>query len=334
MKIVKLILLAAVIGGIVFLINKFGNIVSDNDVDNDDGIKIENIEILKPFIEEYTVEWKERGKWDPVLYKSNLDKADLFRTSGDITEAEYDKLRRNISKDVLNKLVKLLETDFRASSLIDSKVDYNMQGIDAVEKNLPNDSQIKKMKDAWNLYCEAKKFVLKKYAATSFSLGMSEDCCSWISFDSHKSRILYERDGYCNAKLYKEYFIANTLLSNGFAGVESKLEQCRRGYNLRIVDAIKDYYGRIPKFDESGYSQAMNSAANETEWNQANEDFECAWNLYIDNFKLRRRKISEISTRFKKSVNDASMQKVISSLVSRYVIPEKPSKPSKPRFND
>ena len=107
----KLIILAAVIGGAVYLI-KF---IEIPDIIGDDEIDIARIEVLKPFIAEYTNEWDNSPKWNLELYKKNLKEAELYRSADDISEAVYDKLRQNVNKDVLNRLVKLLEPDFRAA---------------------------------------------------------------------------------------------------------------------------------------------------------------------------------------------------------------------------
>ena len=125
MKFLKLIILAAVIGGAVYLI-KFIDIP---DIIGDDEIDIARIEVLKPFIAEYTHEWDNSPKWNLELYKKNLKEAELYRSADDISEAVYDKLRQNVNKDVLNRLVKLLEPDFRADPVPEATVEENMEGI-------------------------------------------------------------------------------------------------------------------------------------------------------------------------------------------------------------
>ena len=112
MKFLKLIVLAAVIGGAVYLINIIDIPAFSNGQGT--GIDVRKIEVLKPFIAEYTHEWENSPKWNQELYKKNLKEAELYRSADDISEAVYDKLRQNVNKDVLNRLVKLLEPDFRA----------------------------------------------------------------------------------------------------------------------------------------------------------------------------------------------------------------------------
>ena len=183
MKFLKLIVLAAIIGGAVYLI-KF---IEIPDIIGDDEIDIARIEVLKPFIAEYTHEWDNSPKWNLELYKKNLKEAELYRSADDISEAVYDKLRQNVNKDVLNRLVKLLEPDFRADPVPEATVEENMEGIAVVGEELPNDKLVNKMTAAWNTYKTIKAFVQKTYSGNSFALGMASDCSSWSGLHSTRT---------------------------------------------------------------------------------------------------------------------------------------------------
>lgn len=335
MKLVKLIILAAVICGAVFLISKFGDIVNTaSEEDETQKIDIRQIEVLKPFIDKYNLEWNKAKGWDPNLYKLHLKEAADFKTAGEINSAEYDRLRENISKDVLNRLVKILEPQFRAKILPDSAVRNNMEGIETVGRDRPEgDVQVRKMKDAWNTYTETESFVKKDYSPNSFSLGMNGDCTSWTSFNSHKQSVLSRRDQLRNSELYKEYFTNNTMLSEGLASVDSRVEKCRAGYNTRIADAIIRQYGAVPRFAADDYIAAMRRATTESEWNDASGKFDSAWDEFINSFRKRRQNIGTISTKFKGEVSDNTLQAKVSDVVKKYVVPEKPAKPQKPNFN-
>ena len=76
----KLIVLAAIIGGAVYLIN----IIDLPESSGGDGIDVRKIEVLKPFIAEYTNEWENSPKWNLELYKKNLKEAELYRSADDI----------------------------------------------------------------------------------------------------------------------------------------------------------------------------------------------------------------------------------------------------------
>lgn len=312
MKFLKLIILAAIIGGVVYLI-KFIDIP---DIIGDDEIDIARIEVLKPFIAEYTHEWENSPKWNQELYKKNLKEAELYRSADDISEAVYDKLRQNVNKDVLNRLVKLLEPDFRADPVPETVVENNMEGIAAVGEELPDDKLVKKMTAAWNTYKTIKAFVQKTYSGNSFALGMASDCSSWTSFDTHKRNETSKRDNYRNASLYKEYFADNSMLSNGLAAVPGKVEKCRHDYNSRIVEAIRREYGYVPVFDPGLYSSATD------------EEYDQAWNEFIAKYNAKRTKIYEISSKFKADVDDSQLQGEVSDIASRYLtVPTKPLKP-------
>lgn len=312
MKFLKLIILAAVIGGAVYLI-KF---IEIPDIIGDDEIDIARIEVLKPFIAEYTHEWENSPKWNQELYKKNLKEAELYRSADDISEAVYDKLRQNVNKDVLNRLVKLLEPDFRADPVPEATVEENMEGIAVVGEELPNDKLVKKMTAAWNTYKTIKAFVQKTYSGNSFALGMASDCSSWTSFDTHKRNETNKRDNYRNASLYKEYFADNSMLSKGLAAVPGNVEECRSGYNRRIVDAIKCEYGHVPTFNPGLYSSATD------------EEYDRAWNEFIEGFDTKSKKILAISSKFKADVDDSKLQREVSDIASKYIIvPTKPARP-------
>ncbi len=312
MKFLKLIVLAAIIGGAVYLI-KF---IEIPDIIGDDEIDIARIEVLKPFIAEYTHEWDNSPKWNLELYKKNLKEAELYRSADDISEAVYDKLRQNVNKDVLNRLVKLLEPDFRADPVPEATVEENMEGIAVVGEELPNDKLVNKMTAAWNTYKTIKAFVQKTYSGNSFALGMASDCSSWTSFDTHKRNETNKRDNYRNASLYKEYFADNSMLSKGLAAVPGNVEECRSGYNRRIVNAIKREYGYVPTFNYDLYSSATD------------EQYDRAWNEFIEGYNAKRTKIYEILSKFKADVDDSDMQGEVQNIANQYLtVPTKPTRP-------
>ena len=86
MKFLKLIVLAAIIGGAVYLIN----IIDLPESSGGDEIDVRKIEVLKPFIHLYTNEWENSPKWNRELYKRHLDSADTYRSADAINEAVYD----------------------------------------------------------------------------------------------------------------------------------------------------------------------------------------------------------------------------------------------------
>lgn len=334
MKFVKLLLLGAVICGVVFIINLIGKITTSN-TGEDDIIDIEHIEVLKPFIARYNKEWNSSKSWDTTLYRNHMREAADFKTAGEINRADYDKLHENISKDVLNRLVELLEADFRATELPEDAVRHNLEGINVVSEDRPaDDIQVVKMRNAWQTYLNTKSFVQKSYSANSFDLGMNSDCTSWTPFSTHKNSELAKRDKYRDAKLYKEYFKNNSLLSKGLESVDSRVEACRSAYNRKIVNAIRNCYGSVPTFSGHTYLNAMRSATDESEWNKASSGFDHAWEAFLTSFRTRKRKISEISTKFKNEVSDTGMQKEVSGIASKYLIPSKPSEAAKPNFNN
>lgn len=312
MKFLKLIVLAAIIGGAVYLIN----IIDLPESSGGDEIDVRKIEVLKPFIAEYTNEWDNSPKWNLELYEKNLKEAELYRSADDISEAVYDKLRQNVNKDVLNRLVKLLEPDFRADPVPEATVEENMEGIAVVGEELPNDKLVKKMTAAWNTYKTIKAFVQKTYSGNSFALGMASDCSSWTSFDTHKRNETNKRDNYRNASLYKEYFADNSMLSKGLAAVPGNVEECRSGYNRRIVNAIKREYGYVPTFNYDLYSSATD------------EQYDRAWNEFIEGYNAKRTKIYEILSKFKADVDDSDMQGEVQNIANQYLtVPTKPTRP-------
>lgn len=312
MKFLKLIILAAVIGGAVYLI-KFIDIP---DIVGDDEVDIARIEVLKPFIAEYTYAWENSPKWNQELYKKHIREAELYRSADDISEAVYDKLRQNVNKDVLNRLVKILEPDFRADPVPEATVEENMEGIAAVGEELPDDKLVKKMTEAWRTYKMTKAFVQKIYSASSFALGMASDYSRWTSFDTHKRNEIAKRDNLRNAALYKEYFADNSMLSNGLAAVPDKVEKCRSGYNRRIVEAIKREYGYVPAFNYELYSSATDG------------EYDRAWDEFIAGYNVKRTKIYEILSKFKADVDDSQLQDEVSDIANRYLtVPTKPTRP-------
>lgn len=331
MKIIKLLILAAVVGGVIWLIPKIGSIVS-SDSGKPWDVVLEQNDVLKQFDSEYTKDWKDRKEWDRTLYNAHYERAAQIKTGGEIDSPTYDKLMININNTVLEKLVSLLEADYKKETIPEQKVENNLLGIDELAPKMPDDKKIAKMKGAWSAYRSIKQFANKAYSSDSFQLGMTGDGSSWTSFDTHKSSVLSARDRYRQNAYYKEYFSDNKMLKSGLASVESKVESCRQGYNRRILNAIRQKYGNVPSFNPSQYFSAMRSAANESEWNEAKRGFENAWNSYESDVLARKQRLGRISTTFKSQVGDASLKMEMSAIAGNFSVPRKPSAPSKPNF--
>ncbi|MDE6010056.1 MAG: hypothetical protein K2F87_01220 [Muribaculaceae bacterium] len=335
MKFVKLLILAAAICGLIFLIKWVIDITHEDDGKGETDIIVIENPVLKPFIDEYTADWSGTRKWNPELYQHHLEIAAGYKTSKDITEAEYDALYHNINTDVLERLVTILEKQFKGKTLDENEVSLNMSGVETVALNMdPNNGRVAKMRKAWQTYKDTKAFVGKSYSAASFSTGMNGDRTSWTPFDTHKKAELAKRDNYRNAPLYKEYFTDNTYLSTGLASVDSKVEGCRNDYYRNVLNSIKGYYGTKPTFNTDTYFRRMRNVTDEREWASAVNDFNTSWDSYLDNFRTRKRKVSEVSARFKKEAG-SNLGSSMDAVVSVYsMLPTKPSIPAKPNFNN
>lgn len=323
MKFLKLIALGAVICGVVYLISLLGNLSSDSNTD----IEKPTIPgVLNPFYDRYKKDWEAQEGWNLALYKAHIDSANTYRTRLKINNTEHTELISNINKDVLDKLVNILEKQFRANPMPETEVKNNLNGINEVGKALTDNQQVAKMKKVWGTYVGTKSFVDKTYNTGDFPLGMSPDCSSWIPFSNHKDRECKRRDDFQHAPLFEEYFSGNSYLINGLNHVETKVENCRYGYYKRIADNIVSAYQHVPKFDASTYTRRIKNAVTENEYDQIKREYDDAWKSYSNRFDEKRRKIMAISGRFKKEITDKSLNDMISVVTGQYI--EKPSKPT------
>jgi len=329
MRIIKLLALAAVVGGIIWAILKIGALIDNASGQQGEGVSYKDA--LEEFNKEYKGDWDERKEWDYSLYERHRDMAAQMATGDKIDEQTLEKVNVNINKYVLARLVTLLETDYKKSEMPVDKVRKNLVGIDTLAKYMQNDRDIAKMKGAWQTYNDIKSFVDKVYSPESFTINLHGS--SWTSFDDHKSAICNKRDAYKQDTYYKEYFKNNTTLTSGLASVEDKVEKCRSDYNRRVLNQVKSIYGSVPSFDNKEYYfSRMRSAKSESQWRQAMQDFDNAWSRYREDVRAKRRTLGEINNRFKNQVNDGEMVKQMSSVYANFNIPSKPSVPNKPNF--
>lgn len=331
MKFLKLIILGLAICGIILLLSNLDKIFPPKRVDIE---RPALPEVLNPFNNRYHKDWASQKQWDTTLYQAHIDSANVYLTRRKINEAEHRDLIYNINATVLDKLVNILDKQFSANPISEKAIQNNLNGVDTVGKVIKNNPQAIKMRNVWKTYGDTKDFINKEYTSGSFPLGISSDCSTWISFDTHKKGEIKKRDALKSNTLYKEYFSKNTYLNEGLDKVESKLEKCRNGYNSRIASQIKSAYQNVPQFDASGYLRDLSNASTEQEWNYVNHRYDDAWDSYISRLKEMRKKILPISTKFQQEVSDKALQNEIKRIADSYIIPSQPSKPVKPTFNN
>lgn len=335
MKILKLLFLALsiciVVGLVIFFFDKSGP-----DVNDKMAIRIVKNSELQDFYNRYPEDWNKEKGWNQRLYYAHVDSANVYLDRYKVDEYEHEEMVENLSDDVLEKLIGILEPAYKAASVDEKEVEANLPGIDVLNEHLSENekSRAKKMKDAWDVYKNTKAFVQKTYSAQGFGLGMSADGSSWTAFNSHKSAELSKRDGFLTAPLFKEYFSNNKMLNDGLKSVDSRVEACRNGYNSRIADAIVSKYNNVPTFNASQYISAMNNATTEAEWNRASENFDQAWDSFNKSYMNKRQLIGKISSKFNNEVSNSSLQERVSGVARKYAVPTKPAKPAKPSFNN
>lgn len=324
MKIVKLLIFAIIIGGIVYGITKLDTIFGKKDVD--EGIRLEDIELLKPFIAEYEEEWANAPAWDADLLDSHHSTAARLRNSRDISSAAYDKLVRNINNDALARLEVLLTRDFKLSEVPESKVAHNMEGIKTLKGNVTDENTVKKMEDVYNTFNRTKAFVNKKYYGTSFSNGLTSTCESWTSFDSHLQSELRKRDDLKNAPLFKEFFANNTMLNSGLNTTSERVETARNDYYRLLHDRIVEQYRNVPSFNSeyNSYRDRYYNSSTDSEAKSIRDEYDAAWDNYINTYANKMGSIRRINNKFSQEYPNASFNR-IPGIASEYKSQSKPA---------
>lgn len=246
MKLLKMIVAAVALIALII-----GTVKLTEWLGSDDGKDQEIVDptVYQAYLEDFTQQWSNQSGWNDSLFADNIAAVNSVMNRGEINDLQYTDFRAATASLALDAVRRRLERDYRSAVLPVDDVNFQLTGLDRLSQELPDEPEIKDLRDAYDYYRKARKFADREYSATQFATGLSG--AAWTPFSVHKDRVVSERNRLVDNKYYKRYFSNNLSLAQDLNAVDRKVEALRPDYLDRITNAICARY-RAPNYSSYG----------------------------------------------------------------------------------
>lgn len=286
MRIVKLLLIIAVIGGLIYGTLR---IMSPNP--SGGGFRPDSPTLLQDMTDNVDRDWDDADEWNQEVYDKNISNADTYRKDlEDHSKGSYSTLLNYTNEKVCGKLVEFVDAEFSKSTCSRVEISKLKNALDYfVEKNGCISSSDIRLLSAYGkikLYEDILAFGNSQFnLQPDFNISTN----GWNDFESYRVRQLSRRDEFKGNRYYGT--ISNvTDIKNSLGSVEARLSKARSNF-------------------ENSLSQQIRSAYSSVERTQANMDkLQSAFNRYYSSYSDNNR-LSNFRKDFKREVEAESRTK-------------------------
>lgn len=286
MRIVKLLLIIAVIGGLIYGTLR---IMSPNP--SGGGFRPDSPTLLQDMTDNVDRDWDDADEWNQEVYDKNISNADTYRKDlEDHSKGSYSTLLNYTNEKVCGKLVEFVDAEFSKSTCSRVEISKLKNALDYfVEKNGCISSSDIRLLSAYGkikLYEDILAFGNSQFnLQPDFNISTN----GWNDFESYRVRQLSRRDEFKGNRYYGT--ISNvTDIKNSLGSVEARLSKARSNF-------------------ENSLSQQIRSAYSSVERTQANMDkLQSAFNRYYSSYSDNNR-LSNFRKDFKREVEAESITK-------------------------
>ena len=286
MRIVKLLLIIAVIGGLIYGTLR---IMSPNP--SGEGFRPDSPTLLQDMTDNVDRDWDDADEWNQEVYDKNISNADTYRKDlEDHSKGSYSTLLNYTNEKVCGKLVEFVDAEFSKSTCSRVEISKLKNALDYfVEKNGCISSSDIRLLSAYGkikLYEDILAFGNSQFnLQPDFNISTN----GWNDFESYRVRQLSRRDEFKGNRYYGT--VSNvTDIKNSLGSVEARLSKARSNF-------------------ENSLSQQIRSAYSSVERTQANMDkLQSAFNRYYSSYSDNNR-LSNFRKDFKREVEAESITK-------------------------
>lgn len=286
MRIVKLLLIIAVIGGLIYGTLR---IMSPNP--SGGGFRPDSPTLLQDMTDNVDRDWDDADEWNQEVYDKNISNADTYRKDlEDHSKGSYSTLLNYTNEKVCGKLVEFVDAEFSKSTCSRVEISKLKNALDYfVEKNGCISSSDIRLLSAYGkikLYEDILAFGNSQFnLQPDFNISTN----GWNDFESYRVRQLSRRDEFKGNRYYGT--VSNvTDIKNSLGSVEARLSKARSNF-------------------ENSLSQQIRSAYSSVERTQANMDkLQSAFNRYYSSYSDNNR-LSNFRKDFKREVEAESITK-------------------------
>lgn len=286
MRIVKLLLIIAVIGGLIYGTLR---IMSPNP--SGGGFRPDSPTLLQDMTDNVDRDWDDADEWNQEVYDKNISNADTYRKDlEDHSKGSYSTLLNYTNEKVCGKLVEFVDAEFSKSTCSRVEISKLKNALDYfIEKNGCISSSDIRLLSAYGkikLYEDILAFGNSQFnLQPDFNISTN----GWNDFESYRVRQLSRRDEFKGNRYYGT--ISNvTDIKNSLGSVEARLSKARSNF-------------------ENSLSQQIRSAYSSVERTQANMDkLQSAFNRYYSSYSDNNR-LSNFRKDFKREVEAESITK-------------------------
>lgn len=264
MKLLKLILIfALLVGGIIFAMN-IGSIFSGGDEEK--WGEIDKIDVTEKCAEIRST-WESQPAWDAELYQALRDDIDQSREMQLFTREGYGTVNNTLRETSVNKAVIAYLNEINCKEGFSHKalLDHykGVQEVKQLEK-LTNEKRIADVEAIHSLYTKVNSFVGSKHTLTPNFNGSTG---RWTSFDAARQSVLTTARNYRSNALFKQMSsVPGFEAGLSEAALIKTLDPQRNSYYDKLSRQIIDNFSKLESNEENykAFVDAYNRYANES----------------------------------------------------------------------
>lgn len=241
MKIVKLIIIVAVIGSIIY-----GILSIPDSTEEGTGININggSKDLYGEFSNLINQNLNNESLWrdaDSIIYMKIKTKMDVYETNIERQKkGGYDELINMINNTVCKKLYSSMNTILKDQNCSLKEIGQTDKGINFIlgmDKNLISDKRIKESKEKIKIFKNILQFGNKSmYLNTNFS-----PVCNWSDFEDFSRNEIRSMESLKNNKFFKE-LSSITMVSQSIEKFDNNLHNARESFYDKLAREIIGYY--------------------------------------------------------------------------------------------